>query len=100
LKQDGDFICVLNSAIKKAANYDEFVSNLNSSCLWMFRKGYNFANGNEDGNEEDDSLYLSEESSIWKNGALKDWYPTIDCGGDTCTNQNHAGTGSIYYFFN
>ena len=71
LKQDGDFLCFLNGASKKVANYDEFVSNLDSSCLWMFRKGYNVANGNVIGNENDDSLYRSHESSIWKNGAEK-----------------------------
>ena len=95
MKQDGDFLCFLNGASKKVANYDEFVSNLDSSCLWMFRKGYNIANGNVIGNANDDSLYRSHESSIWKNGPEKNWYPTIDCGGDTCTKQNHAGTRSI-----
>lgn len=68
-------------------------SSFSDDAKLMFRKGYNKANGNENGNPSDSSLVrVGEGFVVVLTTSANTFYPTLDCSGTTCTYQNHAGS--------
>merc|ERR1719242_929997 len=68
-------------------------SSFSDDAKLMFRKGYNKANGNENGNPSDSSLVrVGDGFVVVLTTSANTFYPTLDCSGTTCSYQNHAGS--------
>merc|ERR1719216_164574 len=92
LKQGSQYVsCVGGTNCKLEPNFSD-------SAKLMFRKGYNKANGNENGDHSDSSVIeVGDAFVIVLSATANTFYPTLDCSSSTCSYQNHMNTGQGHW---